>query len=625
MFIIKSPTSKIKIIPDVEIDEYISDPYFIGKSTDNGKLVYDIWKKDLMEIFAKKSITEVILTGAIGTGKTTTAVIGSSFITYKLLSMDNPHRVLGIIEKDPIVIAFINLTRSLSKSGCATKFANLMYNSPIFADLGVKFSTRTAVPWPSLPKDIHITVGSAFAQGFGVIGQNVIAGLLDEISDVKDAKHEAEKLMFSQQKALKLYRAVAKRITSRFMGKTSLAKLFLVSSKSEKDKFLEKYRKKVQDMKHVVVYDHALWEAKPERYSGKKFYVCINKLKQIKMSRSKERLPHDVDVYEIPVEHVNEFKLDPVTALADFAGISTNFDKSLFFRNKILLQKSFQLPLIHQPTYVVSMNDNSAVEHAFDIEKLLELRDKKLSIHIDTALSQDRFALGASYVDSYEEVLYTPEINTLDLLSSAMHLDADDPETIKKIYAQDRTMRIPLIKVPIAIGLETADEVPFFKVREFIMFLRNLGIKIVSITTDGYQSADMRQMLIKEKFKNVELLSLDRVTTKNNTYKHSIPYILFRTFLYNGKVFLPKSKLLYKECAALLEVGGKIDHPLGGSKDTSDVAAGSAHYWLSKKENNFTQENRMNLYMLGMNQTTEVKPEPVADDKEKKFVPKFII
>ena len=60
----------------VSIDEFICNPYYLGKSTGNGTLIYPYWRKKYREIFDPSlNYEEIVLTGAIGVGKTKTAVI----------------------------------------------------------------------------------------------------------------------------------------------------------------------------------------------------------------------------------------------------------------------------------------------------------------------------------------------------------------------------------------------------------------------------------------------------------------------------------------------------------------------------------------------------------------------
>ena len=60
----------------VSIDEFLVE-YYMGNSA---KFIYPIWKENLREIFDyKNGIQEVILSGAVGTGKTTVAIFSIAY------------------------------------------------------------------------------------------------------------------------------------------------------------------------------------------------------------------------------------------------------------------------------------------------------------------------------------------------------------------------------------------------------------------------------------------------------------------------------------------------------------------------------------------------------------------
>jgi len=511
--LIKLGNRTIKIVPEVGIEEFFCEPYFIGESTRKdavkGGAIFGIWQKALKEIYSKREKSEVILTGGIGLGKSMCADIGIAYSIYRILRLENPQDFLGCMTDDSIVIAFINLTLDLSDSGNVVRVINMLQRSRAFTDLGVRWNTRTALPTPILPKNVMLTSGSAFAKGFGIVGKNIITGVLDEISEVRS--NAKSQIRFSQKKALDLYRTAARRIKSRFMKKCDFAKLYLVSSKQEKDQFLEQYVEKVKNEPHILVYDFPLWEARPENYSGKKFYVGINKLCQPLIEDRMHKIPKNYKVYAIPVEHKPEFRLDPITALADIAGVNLNMHKMKFFRNLNKLKCAFLHANLCPDTIELSLYDDRDIISCFNMEELLKFSGQKLSIHIDTSWTKDLTGISASYLIGKEKVdLIENRDNYMDLMkditgviNSAGAADrraGKNEDTIEEIpvvhplgkLVSQKTITIPRIRTLFALGIVPRDEIPLFKIRQFIYTLRKLGFKIAIVTMDGYQSVDMQ-------------------------------------------------------------------------------------------------------------------------------------
>lgn len=95
----------------VDIDTFISDPEYFGAGTEEGNLIYPFWKKELRKIFAPGSkFFEICITGGIGLGKSTIAVIGLGYMLYKLLCLKNPQEYYGLTKSSIIGIAFFNIT-----------------------------------------------------------------------------------------------------------------------------------------------------------------------------------------------------------------------------------------------------------------------------------------------------------------------------------------------------------------------------------------------------------------------------------------------------------------------------------------------------------------------------------
>lgn len=163
----------------VSIEEFIINPEYIGRSTDNGKALYPYWKDLAVDIFKPGSkVQELALTGAIGTGKSTIALICLSYVLYKLLCLREPAKYYQLLEGSKIAIALFNISVNQVYGIGYDKLQSLLKKSPWFLRHGTlvgrsasrvmaMIASGEQVPDELLSdltyhpgKDIHIVAGS---------------------------------------------------------------------------------------------------------------------------------------------------------------------------------------------------------------------------------------------------------------------------------------------------------------------------------------------------------------------------------------------------------------------------------------------------------------------------------
>jgi len=121
----------------VSIDEFIENPYYIGKSFDNGEAIYPYWRNELRTIFKETGrFQEVALTGSIGIGKSTIACVALSYLIYKLMCLKNPQNYYHIAAGSNITIAFFNITLDLTDSVGFNTTQEILMNSDWFLERG---------------------------------------------------------------------------------------------------------------------------------------------------------------------------------------------------------------------------------------------------------------------------------------------------------------------------------------------------------------------------------------------------------------------------------------------------------------------------------------------------------
>ena len=148
----------------VDIDTFLDDPQYIGGQLD----IYPFWSDKLREIFSKgDDLQEIILTGAIGVGKTTIAVVGMSYILYRLMCLKNPAKYYGIGSNSKIVFAFFNVDLDLSYGVAYSKLNSLLMNSPWFMERGRIYGKNEKKQFYLPNKKIEFRVGSQDRHGLG--------------------------------------------------------------------------------------------------------------------------------------------------------------------------------------------------------------------------------------------------------------------------------------------------------------------------------------------------------------------------------------------------------------------------------------------------------------------------
>jgi len=150
----------------VDIETFLCDPHYLGKSTDGGTSIFPFWMDVLKEIFKKDAkYWEVILTGGIGLGKTTIADYGIAYMMYRLMCLRDPARYYDLTSGSILIVAFFNVTLTLSKGVAFRKLQGMLMNSPWFMSRGQVRGTKDEVYSPK--KDIDFTVGSTERHGLG--------------------------------------------------------------------------------------------------------------------------------------------------------------------------------------------------------------------------------------------------------------------------------------------------------------------------------------------------------------------------------------------------------------------------------------------------------------------------
>jgi hypothetical protein len=533
--LVKNTTKYLR--PRVPVGEFISNPDYVGPGT-------SLWpevSKAIIEL-CEGDYIESVLTGGIGTAKTTVALYALMYGLYELLNMADPHKELFLDSASEISMVFQSITGGTAKSIDYQRFRNMIERSPYFA----KYHPHDKDLESVLQFERNIIVKPVHSLSTAAIGENVIGGMIDEVNFmqiIEKSSRATDQGVYDQ--ASENYRAIARRRESRFMVKGNLpGMLCLVSSKRYPGQFTDKKQEEAKTNPKIYVYDKRVWDVKPpETFTGQWFDLFVGDLTRkpkFLTPEEAESVPEDDRhlVDKIPLEYKTQFEDDIYAALRDIAGVSTAALHP-FIANLQAINDSFG-----KVTSLLSREDCDFVETSvtFNPKKFINTQFPRF-VHVDLALTGDSAGIACGYV----------------------------PQFKKMERAEGVIEAMPYVVYDFVLEVKPPrnDEINYEKIRTLISVLRKNGLPIKWVTFDSYQSTDSKQLLRQLGF----------VTGDASMDKTTIPYDVFKTAILDGRLLAPRHEKAQSEIRALErdQKKNKIDHPSTGSKDCADAMAGVAY------------------------------------------------
>ncbi|WYC17961.1 terminase large subunit [Vibrio phage vB_VneS_J26] len=526
---------------------FLMDDFYLGLKDD----VYPALIDEFCEMNSGKYI-EIVLTGGIGTGKTTLAVWNTAYQLYLLSCLKDPHKLFKLDKSSEILIVFQSITADLARKLNYNRFKALIDQSPYFQTrFPYDRRVETELKYPN-----RIYVRPVSGEDTAAIGQNVIGGIIDEINYMavtSNSKKEEGGGTYDQ--AAKVYNSIARRRKSRFMTKGQIAGLLcLVSSRKYPGQFTDRKEEEAKKDKTIYIYDKTIWQIKPKgTYGDKRFNVFIGdatrkpRILDDNEDPRKTYKPKDQHLIRaIPVEFKGEFQTDMVNALREVAGVAT-LASHPFILNTDAIEPCFD-PKTKSIFKESICNFDDKKLHL--LSKNVYAPDIPRFIHLDLSLTGDKtgFAMGC-----------IPRFTTMDR------------GDVKEVH--------PVFRIDGALAIEAPQggEILYWKIRKLIYALRDkLGFNIKWITFDTHQSTDSKQILAQNGF----------VTGIQSVDTTTLPYDLVKSAIYDKRLAAPPHELLQLELARLEKdtQSDKIDHPPGFSKDVADAVAGVCHGLMMRRE-----------------------------------------
>ena len=570
----------------VPIEEWIESEYFVGPDVHS---LYPYWKNFVIDIFSSKrnesnKINNIIISGSIGTGKSTVSEIIMLRKLYELSCFKNINALFHLMSKTNIMFLYFSVNKTQALNTGYGEFRSLVDSSPYFSE---NFSRNKRIDSLLLfPEGITFSYGSRSSDA---IGMSVICSMLDEANFVAG---NGNNVSGSAEKALDMYAGIVNRANSRFImdGGINHALNILVSSSTHESSATAKQISMSKDDPHTIITAPSQWEVKPDKFSKTFFWVCkgtnylepnivysvddinnfrlsegLYKDKEIKDSSSEDYYviskaisnlpPHLQDYFlRVPIELKSGFEMNIIRSLQDLGGVSTTTSGKLFNSPAVFndcIDSRFKHPFVAQEI-VIATGDNMQIKDYLREGVGFADKEKPRYIHIDQSTTTDSTGITSVYIDSIIE----------------------EEGVRKPIYGVDFMLRINPPKPPKKIAI--------YKIRNFVVYLRDVvGINIGKVTYDIFNSEESRQILEELGF-NVAYRSVDR---------NDKAYLDLVEIMYEKRLKMYDYPILRHELFNLVHdrARRKVDHPKTtkgntdysgkgsdvGSKDVSDSLAGA--------------------------------------------------
>lgn len=569
----------------VPIEEWINSEYYCG--ADGVKKLYPFWKDLICDIFrdGKQNYNQIVLTGGIGTGKSTCGLYIVLRKLYELSCYKNVAGLFGLMSNTMTAFLYFSLTKYQAERSGFAQLRSIIDGIPYFKERFQRNKYRNSTL--DFPENIRLFYGSSTAD---MIGMNVISAIIDEANFFGDSSGSEVDLGSVEE----LYNSVLSRTSSRFTSNGVNNSLNLViSSSTFKTSLTSKlYDKSLTDPS--IRYARArLWDIKPQgTYKNEYFYVFAGNDKfdpfiindtvdlctklgisldpslSLPEAISKLSQEYRLLIDEVPIDFRHIYENNIIQGLQDFSGMSVSSTGKLFSSRSTFescIDESIK-PLFTKSEFTVETNNDEPYNCVQYYLNGIDFPHKECPryMHIDIGVANDAYGISSCYKYG-NKIIDGVEV----------------PE-----YFYDFSLRIVPPAPPKRVSID--------RCHQFILYMRDvLGLKIGLISFDQFQSEASRQFLSEHGF-NVKYQSVDKTDTA---------YLYFVDCLYKQCVHFSKefAEDIKKELFDLIwyRQKGKVDHPSdtkhGGMKDRMDAVVGALYNAFQTKEIAYNPDDILNL------------------------------
>jgi len=572
--------------------EFFTSEYYFGVMA---KGLYPKWLEDLEEVLDPlNGIIEWLISGSLGTGKTTVACAATLYKIYELSCLINPHGYFDLMPTSPISFAMFSSDKYRAEGVGWTKLSNMINSSPYFREHFPVNKRRKSFDQTQqqedsaiiLPKNMRVVIGSKTRHA---LSEDIIGGILDEVN-FREGKGGWDTEGINS--ALNMYNSVERRRKSRFEERGRVPGLLvLVSSCTATSSFLDIHIEKSRGNPQVKVSSYAVWDVKkPEKYSKKRFYVFIGESTGKHKIMSPEEAtalgikPTMKDdevrrafpaVLPVPEDFRAEFERDLPSAIQDIGGVSTGAFN--YFVGNIQVVKDAMRSTRQHPFSGEKFAQFTTPQIRLGVKSNTTITDHLLLQHLVRKGLDGRFrpihhpgASRAIHVDLSESI---------DATGISMECIPRLAVSVEQVGDQQIRSLLPVVWLDFALRIVAmkGDQIDFDKIVEFICLLRDgFGFPIRFVSFDSFQSTHALQLLMKSGFE-VKKVSPDKTP---DPYKQFLELCISRRMeMYNHDFLLWEIQHLIKDSSRKTI---KIEHERDKGKDVADSVVCAAYRLLTE-------------------------------------------
>lgn len=494
----------------VSFREFVSSPDFC-----DNEYLYEFWYKQFETL--PENLSELILDGSLGGGKTTFSSYYIAYRVYCLFAKGSPQKQLGLAEDTDIFILYFSVSLVIAKLSGYQYLYDIFANCKWFNDnCPINKMLKSSIEF--VGKHFRIMYASSESKQ---IGLNVWGFILDEANFKGQGVGTGVEEQYKE--VTQLYEQLLQRQESRFArADGSLDSLaILVSSASYQSSFLEKRKLSARGDKNAKVITSIAYEVKPASFSKERFEVfigagvvepCI-----IDSEEHKQTLLRTAGVLgtaseqdfirSVPVNLLKSFQSNIVLALQNHCGVPTNISSS-FMNNLKYLYDSYVTsdeikPILQSFSLEASTGDDTQLIE-YLIPENIQFSERPHVIFIDASIQHDTASIVCYRYDGFVK-------------------DKGDMHT--KVFS--------LKLIPPTFPNQTK----LSKIEQFVIDISS-HLNLVAVGSDQYQSSEMRQNIN-------DILGLEDIRVSIDST--DIPHLAWQRALVEGRIRQVKEDLLEKE------------------------------------------------------------------------------
>lgn len=478
-------------------------------------------------------------------GKDSMCRLGVMRVADLLNSLESPQAYYGLPEQDDIHLLNVASSTDQARRAFFSPMRRMFQINPHMMSMLRGNPPGEMATEIRLAKNIELVSGNSDAETQE--GLNILIGIADEISAFKTIQELARAGIAAEGRAKKTADGIVKmmRTSARSRFPDSFKVVQISYPRFKGDAIMQAAARARDEAKraemegrpsaHYLSGPHPTWKVNPRV--------------------TKENFQEDYD--DDPVMAATMYECKPSSSvnryMRDDARINEAFERSI--PDPISVEYYWGLP-------ENKLNNELAGEEMpgwqvrfhFNDHVLRPMRGARYAVHGDLSIVGDRAGVAMSHVRTYK----TFQVET--------GRPADRRPVVKVDFVFSFEAKLNAVNPS---GQKAPREVQIRWYRQLIWELRTRGFRIHSATFDGFQSADMIQLL-RARGIEAKKVSLDVV--------QSPVYSTLKDIIDDGRLDAYYRQRVVDEIKGLTKMpSGKIDHPAGSSKDEADALGGSVY------------------------------------------------